>query len=104
MTNIVLLALALALIQILVLPALLNLILLDKEQYRANTSYLLSNRDKPIQMPILVQRVSRATANLQETLPLFLTLVILGIIAEENLVALGYAWLALRVSYLLCYS
>ena len=104
MTNIVLLALALALIQILVLPALLNLILLDKEQYRANTSYLLSNRDKPIQMPILVQRVSRATANLQETLPLFLTLVILGIIAEENLVALGYAWLTLRVSYLLCYS
>ena len=104
MTNIVLLALALALIQILVLPALLNLILLDKEQYRANTSYLLSNRDKPIQMPILVQRVSRATANLQETLPLFLTLVILGIIAEENLVALGYAWLALRVSFLLCYS
>ena len=104
MTNIVLLALALALIQILVLPALLNLILLDKEQYRANTSYLLSNRDKPIQMPLLVQRVSRATANLQETLPLFLTLVILGIIAEENLVALGYTWLALRVSYLLCYS
>tara|TARA_B110000263_G_scaffold244533_1_gene252690 strand:+ start:70 stop:462 length:393 start_codon:yes stop_codon:yes gene_type:complete len=104
MTNIVLLALALALIQILVLPALLNLILLDKEQYRANTSYLLSNRDKPIQMPLPVQRVSRAAANLQETLPLFLTLVILGIIAEENLVALGYTWLALRVSYLLCYS
>ena len=104
MTNIVLLALALALLQILVLPALLNLILLDKEQYRANVSYLLSNRDKPVQMPLPVQRVSRAAANLQETLPLFLTLVILGIIAEENLVALGYAWLALRVSYLLCYS
>ena len=102
MTNIVLLALALALLQILVLPALLNLILLDKEQYRANTSYLLSNRDKPIQMPLPVQRVSRAAANLQETLPLFLTLVILGIIAGENLVALGYTWLALRVSYLLC--
>ena len=104
MTNIVLLALALALLQILVLPALLNLILLDKEQYRKNANYLLSNRDKPIQMPLPVQRVSRATANLQETLPLFLTLVILGIIAGENLVALGYTWLALRVSYHLCYS
>ena len=104
MTNIVLLALALALLQILVLPALLNLILLDKEQYRANASYLLSNRDKPIQMPLPVQRVSRAAANLQETLPLFLTLVILGIIAGENLVALSYTWLALRVSYFLCYS
>ena len=104
MTNIVLLALALALLQILLLPAFLNLILLDKEQYRANVTYLLSNRDKPIQMPLPMQRVSRAAANLQETLPLFLTLVILGIIAGENLVALGYTWLALRVSYLLCYS
>ena len=104
MTNIVLLALALALLQILRLPAFLNLILLDKEQYRANVSYLLSNRDKPVQMPLPVQRVSRAAANLQETLPLFLTLLILGIIAGENLVALGYTWLALRVSFLLCCS
>ena len=98
------LILYLALLQILLLPVFLNLVLLDKEQYRANASYLLSNRDKPIQMPLLVQRVSRAAANLQETLPLFLSLVILGIIAEEDLVALGYTWLACRVCYLLSYS
>ena len=104
MTNVLLLALALALLQILLLPVFLNFILLDKEQYKANVRYLLSNRDEPIQAPVPVQRVSRAATNLQETLPLFLALVILGIIAGQDLVALGYSWLALRVAYLLCYS
>ena len=104
MTNVLLLALALALLQILLLPVFLNFILLDKEQYKANVRYLLSNRDEPIQTPVPVQRVSRAATNLQETLPLFLALVILGIIAGQDLVALGYFWLALRVAYLLCYS
>ena len=104
MTNVLLLALALALLQILLLPVFLNFILLDKEQYKANVRYLLSNRDEPIQTPVAVQRVSRAATNLQETLPLFLALVILGIIAGQDLVAFGYSWLALRVAYLLCYS
>ena len=104
MTNVLLLALALALLQILLLPVFLNFILLDKEQYKANVRYLLSNRDEPIQTSVPVQRVSRAATNLQETLPLFLALVILGIIAGQDLVALGYSWLALRVAYLLCYS
>ena len=104
MTNVLLLALALALLQILLLPVFLNFILLDKEQYKANVRYLLSNRDEPIQTPVPVHRVSRAATNLQETLPLFLALVILGIIAGQDLVALGYSWLALRVAYLLCYS
>ena len=104
MTNVLLLALALALLQILLLPVFLNFILLDKEQYKANVRYLLSNRDEPIHTPVPVQRVSRAATNLQETLPLFLALVILGIIAGQDLVALGYSWLALRVAYLLCYS
>ena len=104
MTNVLLLALALALLQILLLPVFLNFILLDKEQYKANVRYLLSNRDELIQTPVPVQRVSRAATNLQETLPLFLALVILGIIAGQDLVALGYSWLALRVAYLLCYS
>ena len=104
MTNVLLLALALALLQILLLPVFLNFILLDKEQYKANVRYLLSNRDEPIQTPVPVQPVSRAATNLQETLPLFLALVILGIIAGQDLVALGYSWLALRVAYLLCYS
>lgn len=104
MTNVLLLALALALLQILLLPVFLNFILLDKEQYKANVHYLLSNRDEPIRSPVPVQRVSRAATNLQDTLPLFLALVILGIIAGQDLVALGYSWLALRVAYLLCYS
>ena len=104
MTNVLLLALALALLQILLLPVFLNFILLDKEQYKANVRYLLSNRDEPIQTSVPVQRVSRAATNLQETLPLFLALVILGIIAGQDLVAFGYSWLALRVAYLLCYS
>ena len=104
MTNVLLLALALALLQIVLLPVFLNFILLDKEQYKANVRYLLSNRDEPIQPPVPVQRVSRAATNLQETLPLFLALVILGIIAGQDLVAFGYSWLALRVAYLLCYS
>ena len=104
MTNVLLLALALALLQIVLLPVFLNFILLDKEQYKANVRYLLSNRDEPIQTPVSVQRVSRAATNLQETLPLFLALVILGIIAGQDLVAFGYSWLALRVAYLLCYS
>ena len=95
MTNLVLLALTLALFQIWLIPMFLNL---------RNMNYLLSNRDEPLEMSITVQRVLRASANLQESLPPFLALVIVGIILEENLITLGYAWLALRVAYLLCYS
>ena len=95
MTNLVLLALTLALFQIWLIPMFLNL---------KNMNYLLSNRDEPLETSITVQRVLRASANLQESLLPFLALVLVGIILEENLITLGYAWLALRVAYLLCYS
>ena len=95
MTNIILLTLALTLFQIWLIPMFLNL---------RNMNYLMSNRDEPMEMSITVQRVLRASANLQESLPAFLTLVILGIILEENLVTLGYSWIGLRIAYLLSYS
>ena len=95
MTNIILLSLVLTLFQIWLIPMFLNL---------RNMNYLMSNRDEPMEMSITVQRVLRASANLQESLPAFLALVILGIILEENLVTLGYSWIALRIAYLLSYS
>ena len=95
MTNIILLTLALTLFQIWLIPMFLNL---------RNMNYLMSNRDEPMEMSITAQRVLRASANLQESLPAFLALVTLGIILEENLVTLGYSWIGLRIAYLLSYS
>ena len=87
-------ALALALVQLWLLPASLNM---------NNLVYLLSSRDDPPPMSQLQQRTTRAGVNLQESLPAFLALCLLAMIQGIDLSEVALAWLILRVIYIPCY-
>jgi uncharacterized MAPEG superfamily protein len=94
MIEIILSALLLTLIQSWLIPMLLNL---------GNLSFLLSNRDEDFQFSTITKRAQRASANLYETLPIFITLMLLGVILDVDLTLLGSVWIALRVLFLMCY-
>lgn len=94
MIEIILSALLLALIQSWLIPMLLNL---------GNLSFLLSNRDEDFQFSTITKRAQRASANLYETLPIFITLMLLGVILDVDLTLSGSVWIALRVLFLMCY-
>ena len=94
MTTLIFASLALALFQLWLLPATLNL---------KNFNYLISSRDVPIDQTILQGRVARAGANFQESWPAFLVIAVLGIIQQVDLSELATIWLGLRVLYILCY-
>jgi uncharacterized MAPEG superfamily protein len=95
MTTIILYTLALALFQIWLLPMAINI---------KSMPYLLSNRDEEVETSALSKRVSRASTNLQESLPAFLALSLLAMIVEADVTAAATIWLALRVAYMACYS
>ena len=95
MIDIIVLTLLLALIQIWLLPMLLSL---------KNMDYLVSNRDEPVAGSVVLGRVKRASANLQESLPVFLALAVLAIHQSVDLVTVASAWLALRGAYLAIYA
>jgi len=95
MIDIIILTLLLVLIQIWLLPMLLNL---------KNLDFLLSNRDEPVAGSVMLERVNRASANLQESLPAFLALALLAIHLELDLVSVASVWLALRGAYLALYA
>ena len=94
MVEIILSALLLTLIQSWLLPMLLNL---------GNLSFLLSNRDEDFEFSTITKRAQRASANLYETLPIFITLMLLGVILDVDLTLSGSVWIALRVLFLMCY-
>ena len=94
MIEIILSALLLTLIQSWLIPMLLNL---------GNLSFLLSNRDEDFEFSTITKRAQRASANLYETLPVFITLMLLGVIFDVDLILLGSIWIALRVIFLMCY-
>jgi len=95
MSDIILYVLALTLFQIWLLPMAVNL---------KNSAYLLSNRDEEVETSVTFQRIKRAAANLQETLPIFLTLALLSMFMDVDNTQAATAWLALRVIHLACYS
>ena len=95
MTTIILYTLALTLLQIWLLPLAINF---------KNMPYLVSNRDRELETSALSNRVSRASANLQESLPAFLALCLLSMIVEVDITATASVWLGLRVAYLACYA
>jgi len=91
----IIVALALSLFQFWLLPASLNL---------KNIRYLISSRDTPAAEESLLQgRVSRAAANLAESLPAFLALSLLAIIQNVDLSHLAMIWLVLRLVYIPSY-
>ena len=94
MIEIILSALLLTLIQSWLIPMLLNL---------GNLSFLLSNRDEDFEFSTITKRAQRASTNLYETLPIFLTLMLLGVILDVDLTLSGSVWIALRVFFLMCY-
>ena len=94
MVEIILSALLLTLIQSWLIPMLLNL---------GNLTFLLSNRDEDFEFSKITKRAQRASANLNETLPIFITLMLLGVIFDVDLTLLGSIWIALRVLFLTCY-
>ena len=94
MIEIILSALLLTLIQSWFIPMLLNL---------GNLSCLLSYRDEDFQFSTITKRAQRASANLYETLPIFITLMLLGVILDVDLTLSGSIWIALRALFLMCY-
>ena len=95
MLEIILISLILYLIQFWVIPALLNF---------NNFTYLLSSRDGRVQLSDATKRVIRASENLKESLPIFLTLAILSIIMEKDNTLLASYWLILRIGHFITYS
>jgi len=70
----------------------------------ATANYLAGPRDVPMEnMAASVARAKRASNNLLETLPVFLTLAVLSIIMEVQTAELAAIWLGLRVAYVFAY-
>lgn len=67
---------------------------------QVSTAYLLSARDESPETSQVAQRGSRAANNLLETAPVFLTLAILAVHKNADVLMFAQAWLALRVLYL----
>lgn len=95
MTMVILLALLLALVQIWLLPMLLNL---------KNADFLLSNRDNPPEVTPVLARIQRASVNLQESLPAFLAMAMVAEIQGLDLTLVASVWLALRGAYVATYG
>ena len=94
MTSLIIASLALALFQLWLLPATLNL---------QNFAYLISSRDNPLDQSTIQGRLERAGSNFQESWPAFLVLSVLAIIQQVDLSQLAIIWLCLRVVYIPCY-
>ena len=86
--------LGLALVQIWLLPMLLNL---------KNTAYLLSSRDGAVATSVMYDRVDRAAKNLQESLPAFLALCLVALYSNAEILAAGSLWLGFRILYVPMY-
>ena len=69
-----------------------------------HVQFFLSNRHDEIEYSETSLRIQRAAANLKETLPIFLTLMTLGVIQGVDLTLLGACWVALRVAFFILYS
>ena len=96
--NILLLTLLLILIQIFI-PVTIDLLITKK----LNFLYLFSSRDDVINSSLFFDRSHRALKNLFETLPIFITLAILSIIKNIDILFLATLWLAMRVIYIPIY-
>ena len=87
----IILALVLALLQIWIIPLVLN---------SSNLEWMLSNREEVLDDSPMLIRSRKAYANLQETLPIFLVLAVLSIQLEVANEQLAEGWLITRLIYL----
>jgi len=94
MTQIIVLALALALVHIWFVPAFYN---------RSHLKYLMGSRDEGMPPSQGAGRASRASVNFQESLLPFLALCLLSLLNGTDIATLALVWLGLRAAYLPCY-
>ena len=91
----------------LILYSLLLLVIQIMAHYPLNlqhVQFFLSNRHSEIEYSEVTLRIRRAASNLQETLPIFITLMLLGILQDVDLTSLGTYWLLLRVIFFGLYA
>ena len=91
----------------LILYSLLLLIIQIMAHYPLNlqhVQFFLSNRHDEIEYSEVTQRIQRAASNLKETLPVFLTMMLLGILQDIDLTSLGTYWILLRVLFFGLYA
>ena len=91
----------------LILYSLLLLIIQIMAHYPLNlqhVQFFLSNRHSEIEYSEVTLRIRRAASNLQETLPIFITLMLLGILQDVDLTSLVTYWLLLRVIFFGLYA
>mgnify|MGYP001591784781 FL=1 len=94
MIDIIIATLALAMVQIWLLPMSISM---------HNFAWLLSARDEPSESSVLQQRVERAKHNLQESLPAALALFLLALHMDVDISTTATYWLGLRIIYVPIY-
>ena len=97
MTEVILATLAFYLFQ-LMLP---HLIAVARGEIAATS--LLGARDQVVDNSIIVQRASRAAANMQESMIVFLPLAGLAVASSTSVAETATIWLGLRVAHLITY-
>ncbi|MDG2413370.1 MAG: MAPEG family protein [Hyphomicrobiales bacterium] len=96
MTDIILLTLLFYFIQI-PIPMIIGL------TKGISISYYFSARDDAVKIPVVSERVIRATNNLRESLFIFIPLSILSIIFDIDITMAASVWLVARAIYLALY-
>lgn len=89
-------ALGLTLLQLWIIPMALNF---------KNLGWMMSNRDEDLDISsmLYLQRINKSTANLYESLPAFLSLVLLSMLMGVDTSTAACVWLLARVAHLVFY-
>lgn len=89
-------ALGLTLLQLWIIPMALNF---------KNLGWMMSNRDEDLDISsmLYLQRINKSTANLYESLPAFLALVLLSLLMGIDTSTAACVWLLARVAHLVFY-
>ncbi len=83
----------------LMLPSLIGV--LRKE---LTLGFLLGPRDEQPEVSMVVQRIRRASSNLQESLLIFIPLALIAISSNAAVAETAAIWLGLRVAFLVVYA
>ena len=96
METYIIYALALTLLQLWIIPMVLNF---------KNLSWMMSSRDEDLDISsnLYLQRVNKSTANLYESLPAFLALALLSLVLGVDTSSAACVWLIARVGHLVFY-
>ena len=90
MESLIVMSLVLAILQIWIIPMVLNM---------KNMDWLLSNREESDTPSEMLARARRASTNLQESLPAFLALALLSMIISVDITSAACWWLIFRVTH-----